>query len=495
MVFLACLLSAVLLVLSFPQIEWSFLVWVALVPLFCVLDGQKSWTAFRRAYLCGFLFFAATIGFFVYVTYPGTFCLVAFLSLYFAIFGMLFVYFQKLPVIPRIFVLASAWVALEFTRDHLFSGFGWVMLGHSQYKNLWLIQIADTTGVYGISFLVVLVNLLIFETWRVYFKRDCHGKQTASLAMTFFLVLTILSGVLFYGFWVTGQKYNYKTVRVGVVQPNIPLAVDWDEQQRPGIVAKNIRLTQKLQDQKLDLIVWPETSLPGVISEEPFLVNKIQTAAAVIHTPILIGSVAQEGEKYYNSAFLIGADGQMLGRYDKIHLVPFGEYLPLRPILGWINRFVDLDDFTSGKTYKIFLTAPSKNNFAVLICFEDTLGYLRRHFANAGADFFVNMTNDAWFRDTKAPFLHLQAAVFGCVENHRSLARAANTGVSALVDPWGRIIATVADGHGKKTFIEGAAWGDLPLNHEKTFYTKYGDIFTYLCFLCILVAGVLRKNI
>jgi len=119
------------------------------------------------------------------------------------------------------------------------------------------------------------------------------------------------------------------------------------------------------------------------------------------------------------------------------------------------------------------------------------MGDLRRHFAKDGADFFVNMTNDAWFKDGKAPFLHLQAAVFGCVENHRSLARAANTGVSALIDPWGRIIATVIDGHGKKTFIDGVAWGQLPLNQEKTFYTKYGDIFTYLCFLCILVAAAL----
>jgi apolipoprotein N-acyltransferase len=137
----------------------------------------------------------------------------------------------------------------------------------------------------------------------------------------------------------------------------------------------------------------------------------------------------------------------------------------------------------------------SAPRFAALICFEDTLGYLRRHFAQAGADFFVNMTNDAWFRDTKAPFLHLQAAVFGCVENHRSLVRAANTGVSALVDPWGRIIAAVGGSKGKETFVEGTAWGVLPINHERTFYTKYGDIFTYLCFLCILVAAVMRKYI
>jgi len=480
MAFLSCLLSAVLLTLSFPRIEWAPLAWGALVPLLCALNGQNPWTAFRRAYLCGFLFFFLTLGWFVYVTYAGAFLLVAFLSLYFAFFGMLFVYFQRLALIPRIFVLASGWVALEFIRDHLFTGFGWVMLGHSQYKNLLCIQIADKTGVYGVSFLVILVNLLLFETWRA---RSLLLK--ANIA-----VIAILSVVLIYGWWVTGQKKYYQMVRVGVVQPNIPLAMDWDEGRKPWIIAKTIQLTQQLRNQNLDLIVWPETSLPGVISDAPFLTNEIQAAAAGLHTPILIGSIAKEGGQYYNSAFLIGTDGQMLGRYDKIHLVPFGEYLPLRPILGWVNKFVPLDDFTSGKTYKIFSMLPSKAKFAVLICFEDTLGYLRRHFAQAGADFLVNMTNDAWFRDTKAPFLHLQAAVFGCVENHRSLVRAANTGVSALVDPWGRIIATVSDGNGKETFVEGTAWAPLPLNHEKTFYTKYGDIFTYLCFLCILVAVV-----
>ena len=486
---LACVLSAGLLDLSFPQLQWSFLVWIALVPLLCVLDGQKLWAAFRRAYLCGFLFFAATLGWFVYVTYPGAILLVAFLALYFGLFGMLFAYFYagdgkfRFHSVLRITVLSSVWVALEFIRAHLFSGFGWVMLGHTQYKNLWLIQIADMTGVYGVSFLVMLVNLLIFETWRA---------RKPLLTVNIF-VAAILLIVLIYGWSTINQKRSYEMVKVGVVQPNIPLAVDWDESQKPWIVAKTIQLTRTFQDQKLDLIVWPETSLPGVITDAPFLTHQIQAAAADLKTSVLIGSVAREDERYYNSAFLIGADGQMGERYDKIHLVPFGEFLPLRPILGWINKFVDLDDFTPGKAYKIFSVTPRQRKFGVLICFEDTIGDVRRHFAKAGAEFFVNMTNDAWFRDTKSPFLHLQAAVFGCVENHRSLVRAANTGVSAMVDPWGRVITTVRDRRGKETFIDGTTWGFVPLNHEKTFYTKYGDLFTYLCFLCILVAAVFRK--
>ena len=212
MVFLSCLLSAGLLVLSFPQIEWSFLAWVALVPLFCALDGKGVWRAFRRAYLCGFFFFAATLGWIIYVTYIGAFLMVAFLALYFALFGVLFVYYQRLAFIPRIFIIASCWVALEFIRDHLLTGFGWVMLGESQYKNIWLIQIADMTGVYGVSFLVVLVNLLIFENWRA---RSFLLKVNLAAAV-------ILSLVLAYGLWVTGHQQNYKMVRVGLYSPISP---------------------------------------------------------------------------------------------------------------------------------------------------------------------------------------------------------------------------------------------------------------------------------
>ena len=151
-------------------------------------------------------------------------------------------------------------MALEFIRAHLFTGFGWVMLGHSQYKNLWLIQIADTTGVYGVSFLVILVNLLIFETWRA---RSFIVQSEYCCGCRFY------RWFLIYGWWVTGQKKHYETVRVGVVQPNIPLEVDWDESRKPWIIAKTIQLTQQLQGQKLDLIVWPETSLPGVITDDP----------------------------------------------------------------------------------------------------------------------------------------------------------------------------------------------------------------------------------
>jgi apolipoprotein N-acyltransferase len=205
-----------------------------------------------------------------------------------------------------------------------------------------------------------------------------------------------------------------------------------------------------------------------------------------LKTPIVMGAISENLNRYYNSAILIGADGTIRGHYNKIHLVPFGEFLPLRPVLGWINNYIGLEDFTSGKEYTLFPAGKSQHAFGVLICFEDALGYLWRNFAKSGASFMVNITNDAWFMDTKEPFLHLQGAVMNAVQTKRSLARAANTGVSGFVDPLGRIISLAQDSKAKKTFVSAVSSAEIPVNTQLTFYTKYGDIFTYLCFLCIL---------
>ncbi len=471
--------SAFLLIIAYPQIEWAPLAWVALVPLFFTIDGQRPWVAFRRAYLCGFIFFAGTLGWLVYVTYPGAFLMVAFLSLYFAIFGAAFVYFQRLPLIARLLTLSAAWTALEFTRAHLFTGFGWAALGHSQYKNILLIQIADITGMYGVSFLVMLVNLLVFESFRN------NGRQ---IYWAQAMVIAFLLAAVGYGTFTMTRPHAWPMVKVGVVQPNIPQSIKWEPELQPSIVDKTIRLSHTLIKQKPEIIIWPETSLPGVISEVPDLNEAIKATAAETETVILYGAIVHDGDKYYNSALLASADGKSAGRYDKMHLVPFGEFLPLRPILGWINHFVALEDFTSGQQYTILPAGCPQKRFGTLICFEDTLDYMRRNSAKAGAMFFVNITNDAWFEDTKAPFLHLQGAVFGAVENKRAMVRSANTGVSAFIDPYGRIIETVHNEAGKKTFITGTAIASLPLVSKLTFYTKRGDVFTFLCFLGILGA-------
>jgi apolipoprotein N-acyltransferase len=204
--------------------------------------------------------------------------------------------------------------------------------------------------------------------------------------------------------------------------------------------------------------------------------------------------------QYNHSAFCLpppapapGGPGRPDQQYDKIHLVPFGEYVPLRGLFPFLSDLVPIGDFTPGKEYTLFSidfkegTGSLKQGlFGVLICFEDTLSYISRRFTQEGAQFLVNITNDAWFLDTPAPFMHLQASVFRAIENRRSLIRSANTGVSSFVDPSGRIYRYLQDTHGKKTFVEGYAREEVLLSQEKTFYTKFGDVFAYLCFGCIL---------
>ncbi len=491
--FLLVVLSAAILTLSYPQLEWAPVAFIALVPLLFAIDGQKPWVAFRRSWCCGLLFFAATLGWFIYVTYPGAALLISYLALYIAFFGLAVGYFKFLPFLPRLFVLSSVWVALEFVRSHFLSGFGWVTLGHSQYKNLLFIQIADITGVYGISFLIILVNLLVFESIKAAVPSASLIEPVSSIRRAQIIVIAMIAAVLAYGFVVVTRPHAYPSVKVGVIQPNIPLSVSWEASLQPDIVKKNIRLTRSLKKESPEIIIWPETSLPGVADEVPQLVEQVHQAAGALKIPLLYGMMVNEGGNYYNSALLVSAEGKKAGRYDKMHLVPFGEYLPLRPLLGWISRFVPLEDFSAGRQYTIFEAGCPQKTFGVLICFEDTVSELRRGFAKRGAAFLVNMTNDAWFEDTKAPFLHLQASVLGAVENKRSLVRAANTGVSAFIDPYGRIIKTASNDDGKKSFVTATAVASVPLLTQLTFYTKYGDVFAFCCILVILLVICKRK--
>lgn len=482
---ISVLISAVLLVVAFPQIHWSILAWFGLVPWLLLLETKSLRAAFGWSCLVGFLFFAGTLGWFVYVTYAGAIVLIAYLSLYFAVFGLAYRFFKNYPTVWRILILSSVWVALEFTRAHLISGFSWGSLAHSQYNNTFLIQISDITGFYGVSFLIVAVNLLI-----VFSIKRCQAIAQAQVIIMALLLLT-----LGYGLWRVYTFPKYITqVTVGVVQPNINQDMKWDTRLQPWIVQKTINLSEPLAKERLDLIVWPETSLPGVFSEVPHLVDVISSSAVQMKTPILMGAITDDHRQYFNSAYLLNDAGQVETRYDKIHLVMFGEYIPWRFMLGWLANIVGLEDFTAGKSYTLMHVGQTHVPFGVLICFEDSLGYLWRNFTNAGAQFMVNMTNDAWFKDTKAPFIHMSASIFASVENKRALVRAANTGASVFIDPFGRILSGVEDVAHKRTFIAGSAWNSIPAVTTKTIYTKYGDFFTYVCFLAILVGLAQRRK-
>jgi len=491
-----------------------------------VLDGKKPTSAFRWATVCGLLFFTGTLYWFFHITKwfsvvgaLGIVLLLLYLSLYFGLFGLAYSLFSRQRPFHKLFLLPSSWVVLEFIRAHLFTGFDWASLGHTQYTNLPIIQIADITGVFGISFIVVMVNVLIKELLTATFvNKTFQAQKTASSAfagdhglgrgapLLIWTTAVSVGFVLTYGMFrlipLTDQDRSDSNYSVAVIQANIPQEIKWEKTAWNGIMKKYVSLTRQALRHDPDLIIWPETSYPGYLWEDKELFVQLQAFVRSIKTPLLLGSVLKEERDYYNSAILLSINGDIAQIYRKTHLVPFGEYLPLRNVLPFLSSLVAIGDFTAGDQWTTFSPVPAQlgdqndHQFSVLICFEDTVARLSRQFVKQGARLLVNITNDAWFGYSKAPFMHLQSAVFRTIENRRSLVRAANTGVSCFIDQWGQTTNCVAkdiDTKKQKIYVSGYALAYVDFNEKMTFYTKFGDVFTIFCFGCILL-GIIRER-
>ncbi len=490
--------SVALLFLAFPPADWWLLSWIALIPFFSVLDEKKPRKAFVIGYHTGILFFTFTLYWFIHVTLLGAILLVAYMALYFAVFGLVYCRWKERPRLERLILLPSVWIALELVRAHLFTGFGWVSLGYSQYKNLWISQIADVTGVYGVSFLIVMVNVFLKDLWEKYKDKGLTWKTVLADGGKWVIGLLVLS--LLYGLyqWPRPVSKPRSALRVGIVQANIPQVIKWARPAWPSIMEKHLSISRELLAEKPDMIIWPETAFPGFLWQDPTRFETLKQFAAESKTPLLLGLITNEAEVYYNSAVLLSAQGESAGRYDKLHLVPFGEYIPFRGQFPFLTDIIPIGDFTPGKEYTVFSLGPEEqfkgrpHRFSVLICFEDGVPAIARRFVREGAQFLINITNDAWFMDTQAPFLHLQASVFRAIENRRPVIRSANTGVSCIINSRGDIHSFVQQGM-KKTFVAGYAAGHIWPDTRETFYTKFGDFFTYLCFGCILW-GIITKR-
>lgn len=499
--FVCVVLSSIFLILSFPNFNFEFLAWIALVPLFFAIQNIRPRNAFLLSYLCGVLFFLGTIYWLIHVTLPGMIVVVLCMALYFGLFGLVVSHKSRVSNYEAIFFIPAAWVTLELVRSHLFTGFGWNLLGYSQSYNLPAIQIADITGVYGVGFLVCMTNAALFLTIRDLRKKE---HSFTYLAIALFLVFAALA----YGTFRVKNIFTGEKVRVAVVQGNIPQNKKWDMNFREEILNKYESLTKQASIDKVDLVIWPETSVPGFLESENDLRERIRSLAKNINTPILIGAPSEDGESYYNSAILVAEDGRTLDRYDKMHLVPFGEYVPFKKALSFVERFAPspIGDFSKGKkptVFKFFIERGAKNGrtswklikkvkFSCLICFEDIFPDIARGFVKDGASFLVNMTNDAWFHKTNAQYQHAQASVFRAVENRVNVVRSANTGLSCFIDQKGEIVSEVTDGT-ERLFIDGFQIHDIVLTNTKTLYTMHGDIFAYLCVLFTAI-GIIRTR-
>lgn len=507
--YILCFISSFLLILSYPEFDFWGLAWIGLIPMMFALDGKKKMEAFKIGYAAGILFFSGTLYWFIYSAssaglpaFLGIFAvvpMVLYLALYWGFFAVMYVGFSKRSENWKLVLYPCAWVVLEFMRDRLFTGFGWVSLGHSQYLFLPLIQIADIAGVFGVSFLVVMGNYF-FKT----VLTACFSSQIRQRLKELYLVAAAITVLIFaiFGYGV----FRFNTVnangymRVAVVQASIPQKMKWVQTPsvKKWILGQHYLLTEEAARNSPDLVVWPEVSFPGYLWESEDLFDEVKSFVNKINIPLLIGIVTREKDDYHNSALLISKNGEVVAKYHKLYLVPFGEYIPFRKYYPWISNFIPIADFSPGKEetlFPAFLPAGKESSlyYSVLICFEDTVSSVARRLSRKGAHLLVNMTNDAWFQDTKEPFLHLQAAVFQAVQNRRTVVRAANTGVSCFINQFGQIYGTVRDADGKKTYVPGLSVERVALNDTKTFHTKFGDVFTYLCFGCILM-GVFYRN-
>lgn len=485
-----CLATSFLLFLSFPRFDFHYLAWIGFIPLLFAIEDKTKREAFWLSYLSGFAFFISTLYWLVHVTLTGLIILCLYLAFYFAFFGYFFVGFKKrLPDFNFLTVifLSSVWVILEYIRGHLLSGFPWALLGYSQYLNSGLIQIVDIIGSFGLSFLIIFVNLCIFRIIKLISTKEF--KPAVRILSILLLVFVMIYGYGSYSI----NKYSTiskAALEVSLIQGNISQEDKWASIFRTKIKQTYFDLTRESVKDGSDLIIWPETAYPDYFADKDrATLSPLIELTREAQKPILFGAVLEEQNKYFNSAILIPSDLSQIAFYKKIHLVPFGEYLPFRRYLPFLEKFVPIEDFDAGREFVIFTTKNRKRepvSFGVVICFEDTIFQLARQFRLNGADFLVNITNDAWFKKTSSPYQHLQASVFRAVENRIYVLRAANTGITCIIDNCGRVVKRVKDKDNRDIFVSGFISGEVKKQDTLSFYSKFGDIFVLVCGLYIL---------
>ena len=503
--------AGILLALSFPYPGLFPLGWVGLVPLLAAVRqssprraGRLGWEA-GVVYHFGLLYWIV-VAIHIYGRVPFAVALIPLVLLvaYLACFWGVFAWGVRMVAlhtsIPLGLGVPVLWVALEYVRSFLLTGFPWESLGYSQYRWLSLIQISEWTGVYGISFLLAGASAVCWEGIR-WLRHEVDRS-------TFFLEAGVLLAV-------TGFFLGYGTVRLGrierslargevlqvaLIQGSINQDQKWETAYRESTLDIYFRLSREAAREGAGLIVWPETATPFYFERSPHYRARLQEFVRETGVPLLFGSPGvdfpkrpREGKiRHYNSAFLITAAGEVAGRYDKVHLVPFSEYYPLGDFLRSLERYIEgMGSFTPGDEVKNL--GWESREMGVLICYEAIFPDLVRRFVARGADFLVNITNDAWFGRTSAPFQHHSMVVFRAIENRVPVARAANTGISSSIAVSGAI--------GRRTSIFRRGYlveriRVLPPG-RKTFYTRWGDLFARLLAvgaLLMMVVSIWRKG-
>ena len=523
------LASAILHAFAFPPWEQSWLAWIALVPFLLALRGLTP----RQGFAAGWLWGTAAIWVVAYWVPPALmfyyeqpwwfaalFCIVGSQILwgtYYAAFGAVAcVIANRSAGVLRVALLSCAWVTAELARSHLLTGEPWMLLGYGLMPELPMIQIADFGSVYAISFVAFFVNAALAE-WLGAIpipppyegggqgevsKAGRSGRLTPPCSLlpkwehTGASVLAAL--LLVAATWLYGHSRLQETFSsdhetdVAVIQGNIPVGAQW----RAELYAKGLReyldaSAAAAAGRQLGLIVWPESAVTFFLPEEATFLRQIRELLATTGAELVVGGPHLDDRDparplYFNSAFAVSAAG-IDGRYDKAHLLPFGEYFPLKMIEFLRRRFERVRTFTPGSGETLLHTPAGKA--AVVICFEAIFPEKVRRQMARGAEILVNLTNDVWLGNHAGPRQHASMVALRAVENRTWVIRATTTGVSTIIDPHGRVIAA------SDTDVAATLHARVAALRVSTFYQRHGDVFAYGCAACLLVFSVLSVRV
>ena len=508
--------TACLLALAMPgRIGWWPLLFVALAPLLLAALYAPPGRSALTGFLSGLLYHLALLywilivlgrygGLPLWISVPGLVLLAAYMASYWAVFCFLLSFLagrswhRERSVAPLVWSAPILWVGLEYLRGVLLTGFPWMDLGYGLAGQPRLIQAADLGGHHLISFSLVLCNSLLVGVIDRQ-RRDVRW----NLRLERQLLLAAFALLAFVGGYSSVRHQIMHTVagralqaHVAVAQGNIDQSLKWSPEMKEATVSTYLRLSRQARlTGDLELMVWPETALPLYPQRDP-LMARVADFVATANTWLLTGAplyritpsvAAEEQVAYYNGAILLGPAGRIAGQYAKQHLVPFGEYVPLRPYLPFLEPLVvSVGDFAAGTSTAPLQLGPMR--LATLICYESIFPEIARQAVLGGGNLLVNLTNDAWYGRSSAPYQSMAMAVFRAVENKRSLIRAANTGISGFVDPLGRVLDR------SELFVETALTGRVPILEQPTVFSRGGYLFGPACCGLIPLLALSRRR-
>ena len=483
--------SGILLTLSFPHLGHPLVGWVALVPLLVAVARASSFAlALRHGLVTGLVQFTGVIYWIprVMSQYGGLssplawaihLLFVCYLAMFLAAFAAgLWVLVRRFGV-GGVLMAPCVWVASELGRVYLFTGFPWSLLGYSQTSWLGMAQAASVVGVLGLSALVTWVNAVV----ALFLVDSSRRRWSVVTATAIALIAIVVAGHA--RLRASALTAGGDAMRVAAVQGNVVQSDKWDPAHRDTILDKYLRLTDQAADEGATFVVWPESATPFSFRLDP-RAERVRDIARTRSVHLLVGSTDitwSDEPKYYNAAIMVDPRGRTPAVYHKQHLVPWGEYVPLRNWLFFVSPLVEnVGGFTAGASATLLPVRDYRIGTA--ICYEIIYPGLVRELVTGGSQLLTTITNDAWYGRSSAPHQHFQMATMRAIESGRYLVRAANTGISGVIDPYGRVLARTT------LFEDAVVTADVQLIDHVTIYSRVGDLAAWMC-LGLTVAALL----